>query len=151
MWSFFKFRFYLGLDLGWWRIELLGHPISFWSRFIQPTMLNAIQTIPVMTTFCAQIGSLSFYAIVFQISFSFGTRPWLMADWIAGAFDFILVLSDCGDSSEISLLPMFLLTSVTKNPMLPMNSDQQTYWAIYECFWHVPLIRKSSIVTEKAL
>ena len=80
-----------------------------------------------MPTFCAQIGSLSFHAIVFQISFSFGTRPWLMPERIGETFDNVLEPSECHVGSEFSLLPMFQLASVMNNSMLTMNSDQQTY------------------------
>ena len=62
-----------------------------------------------------------------QIPFSIRTRPWLLPERIVDASNNILVRNECDDSSEISLLPMFLLTSVMKNSMLPMNSDQQTY------------------------
>ena len=114
-------------------------------------VLNTVETSLINYRFCARIGSLSFYSIIFQISITVGTLASLLPNRIVDASNNMLVPNECGDSSEISLLPRFLLTSVIKNSMLTMNFYQQTYLSIYEYFWPVLLIRNPSIAIEKAL
>ena len=91
------------------------------------------------------------YPIVFRISFSFGTRPRLCPGWIAGASNNILVPHGCDDSNEISLLPMFLLTSVMNNSITTDEFWSANLLAIYKYFWSVPLVWNSPMTIEKPL
>ena len=86
----------------------MGHPISFWSRFIRSTLFSASETTLRIKTFCDRIGFWGFYAFFFfKFRFRLGLDLGWCVDWIDGASDFILVLLECDDSNEISLLLMF--------------------------------------------